>query len=417
MGVTVRNISVKGRKVSAEVIVNEDINDVWYEFPWDMEKIAVRPGNAFLVAFLPIAMRVGGDICIEGKVSENLIDKLETYQDIMLKWHPELHRVKILPQNICADLELSDKRKIISCFTGGVDAFYTLIKHQEEIDDLLYVWGFDLPITEQNFYAKVKQHLSVVAKKFNKNIVFIKTNLGFEVTNKYASWLDFCHGPAIASVVLLMSSEYKVCFLPSSSDYSVLLPCGSHILTTPLWGCDNVELIYDGAESSRIEKVEYISDNKVVQEHLRVCYSSNDEYNCCECEKCIRTMASLEAIGKLDQVKTFQKPLVIEKINEIELSSERLAKTAEATCSVAEKNGKKELAEQLKRQIINYKSKALLQDFNENFEILLENPDFVNVSQKIFNWYIQHDTKNAAKLLSETVVKKIRRKMIKKPGN
>lgn len=58
MGVTVRNISVKGRKVSAEVIVNEDINDVWYEFPWDMEKIAVRPGNAFLVAFLPIAMRV-----------------------------------------------------------------------------------------------------------------------------------------------------------------------------------------------------------------------------------------------------------------------------------------------------------------------------------------------------------------------
>ena len=128
-------------------------------------------------------------------------------------------------------------------------------------------------------------------------------------------------------------------------------------------------------------------------------------------------MASLEAIGKLDQVKTFQKPLVIEKINEIELSSERLAKTAEATCSVAEKNGKKELAEQLKRQIINYKSKALLQDFNENFEILLENPDFVNVSQKIFNWYIQHDTKNAAKLLSETAVKKIRRKMIKKPGN
>ena len=38
MGVTVRNISVKGRKVSAEVIVNEDINDVWYEFPWIWKK-------------------------------------------------------------------------------------------------------------------------------------------------------------------------------------------------------------------------------------------------------------------------------------------------------------------------------------------------------------------------------------------
>ena len=68
-------------------------------------------------------------------------------------------------------------------------------------------------------------------------------------------------------------------------------------------------------------------------------------------------------------------------------------------------------------EVVVVTSKALLQDFNENFEILLENPDFVNVSQKIFNWYIQHDTKNAAKLLSETAVKKIRRKMIKKPGN
>lgn len=410
MGVIVRNISVKGKKVSAEVIVNQDVNYVWYEFPWDMEEIAIRPGNAFLAAFLPVAMRVGEKICIEGDVSKNLLDKIETYQDIMIKWHPDLNRVQIFPQNICADLELADKRKVISCFTGGVDAFYTLIKHQEEIDDLLYVWGFDIPITEQNFYAKVRQHLSIVAEKFNKNIVFVKTNLGFEVTNKYASWLDYCHGPAIASVVLLMSSKYKVCFLPSSSDYSVLLPCGSHILTTPLWGCDNVEFVYDGAESSRIEKVEYISDNNVVQEHLRVCYSSNDEYNCCECEKCIRTMASLEAIGKLNQVKTFQKPLIIEKINETELTSERLAKTAEATYLVAEKNGKKDLAEQLKRQVINYKSKVLLRDFNENLEIILESPDFINISQRIFSWYIQRDTKKAAKILAKTIARKLRKK-------
>ena len=112
--------------------------------------------------------------------------------------------------------------------------------------------------------------MSIVAQKFNKNIIFVKTNLGFEVTNKYASWGDYCYGPAIASVVLLMSSIYKVCLMPSCNDYSVLVPRGSHILINHLWGCDSVEFIYDGAESSRIEKVEYISDNSIVQEHLRV---------------------------------------------------------------------------------------------------------------------------------------------------
>ena len=66
---------------------------------------------------------------------------------------------------------------------------------------------------------------------------------------------------------------------------------------------------------------------------------------------------SLEAIGKLNQVKTFRKPLVIEKISEIQLSNDSEEKMAEASLLIAEKNGKQELAEQLKRQIINYKSK------------------------------------------------------------
>lgn len=358
-------------------------------------------------------MRVGGNIQIEGEVSKNLIEKLETYQDIMMKWYPELHRAEIFPQNIYDDLVLEHNRKIISCFTGGVDAFYTPIKHQEEINDLLYVWGFDLPITEKNFYAKVKQHMSIVAQKFNKNIIFVKTNLGFEVTNKYASWGDYCYGPAIASVVLLMSSIYKVCLMPSCNDYSVLVPRGSHILINHLWGCDSVEFTYDGAESSRIEKVEYISDNSIVQEHLRVCYSSNNEYNCCECEKCIRTMVSLEAIGKLNQVKTFRKPLVIEKISEIQLSNDSEEKMAEASLLIAEKNGKQELAEQLKRQIINYKSKFLMQSFNENFEIILENANFSNVSSKVFDWYIQHNTKSAIKKFLKVIIKKVKRKIAK----
>ena len=51
-------------------------------------------------------MRVGGNIQIEGEVSKNLIEKLETYQDIMMKWYPELHRAEIFPQNIYDDLVL-----------------------------------------------------------------------------------------------------------------------------------------------------------------------------------------------------------------------------------------------------------------------------------------------------------------------
>lgn len=413
MGVSIRNITVKGNRISADVCVNQDKNVVWYEFPSDMEKISVRPANAFLTAFLPVAMRVGGNIEIEGEISGNLFRSMSIYQDIMAKWYPELHRVKIVPEKICDDLMLPDSRKVISCFTGGVDAFYTLIKHQEEIDDLLYVWGFDLPLTEEDFYCKVKKHMSVVAERFNKNIVFVKTNLGFEVTNKYASWGDYCYGPAIASVILLMSTTYKLCLMPSCNDYSVLVPRGSHALVNHLWGCDSVEFVYDGAEASRIEKVAYIADNEVVQQHLRVCYSSNDEYNCCECEKCIRTMASLDALNKLDKVKTFSKPLIIEKIGDIELSNASEEKMAEASLKVAEKNGKEDLAGQLRRQIANYKLRFLIKSLNENLGALLENPDFDNVAKKIFDWNIEHNTKYAIKKVSKTAIKKAKVKIMK----
>ncbi len=312
MAVTIKNISVRENKVVADVIVNGENNHVWYEFPKN-KKITTRPANSFLVVFLPIAMKFGGILEINGEISKSLYENSMIYQDIMLKWFPELKRVTIQVDKISKDIIYHNKRKAISCFTGGVDAFYTLIKNNEKINDLLYVWGFDLPLTENKFYNKVKKHLSSVAKKFDKDMIFVKTNLGFEVTNKYASWGDFMYGPAIASVMLFMEEDYDFCYMPACNDYSVLVPRGSHIIIDHLWNCDGLKFIYDGAEASRIEKVDFISDNEEVRNNLRVCYSSNDKYNCCKCEKCIRTMASLEALGKSGLIKTFPKNLILVK--------------------------------------------------------------------------------------------------------
>ena len=340
MGVKVQNIKICENKVSAEVMVNGNSDIVWYEFPIN-QKITKRPANAFFVIFLPIAMQFGGVLEIDGELSKTCYENSKTYQEILLKWFPQLHKVEIKANKISEDIVYTKKRRSISCFTGGVDAFYTLIKNNSDIDDLLYVWGFDVPLSEEKFFKKVEKHLSSVAKSFKKNIVYVKTNLGFEVTNKYASWGDFCYGPAIASVMLLMSEEYDTCFMPACNDYSVLVPRGSHILIDHLWNCDGVKFIYDGAEASRIEKVDFISDNKEVQKNLRVCYTSRDEYNCCECEKCIRTMASIEALGKTGLIKTFPKKLDINEMDHIVLKNEPEMRFAESTMQVALKNKKK----------------------------------------------------------------------------
>lgn len=276
----------------------------------------------------------------------------------------------------------------------------------------MYVWGFDIPLTEEKFFNKVKKHLSSVAKKFNKDIIFVKTNLGFEVINKYASWGDFCYGPAIASVLLLMSDDYNYCYMPACNDYSVLVPRGSHIIIDHLWNCDGLKFIYDGAEASRIEKVDFISDNNEVRKNLRVCYSSNDKYNCCECEKCIRTMASLEALGKSGVIKTFSKKLNIKKMDNIKLKNEPEMNFAKGTMMVALKNKKFELAKHLNYQIMNYKSNLLFKEINQNFDAISLDKDFVNKSREILLWHIDNNTKYVLNRILKIVFKKNSKKIL-----
>ena len=107
----------------AIVDVNGNKDEVWYEFPFDIDKNKINAANALLVAFLPIAMKTSDKIIREGNISKKLLDSLKTYQEIMKKWYPELNIVKIEFDRLFDDIKTDDSKKRISCFTGGVDAF------------------------------------------------------------------------------------------------------------------------------------------------------------------------------------------------------------------------------------------------------------------------------------------------------
>ena len=99
--VRIENILIRKNRVSATAIVNNEINEVWYEFP-EGTKLSKRPANALMLLFLPVAMHFGGTLKIEGEVSSELYENLKTYQDIMMKWYPYMKRVKIVPNKVVA---------------------------------------------------------------------------------------------------------------------------------------------------------------------------------------------------------------------------------------------------------------------------------------------------------------------------
>lgn len=85
-----------------------------------------------------------------------------------------------------------------------------------------------------------------------------------------------------------------------SRDLDIAEYCESympHLIST-----ENFELVIDGCQYTRAEKVERISEWEIAQKHLNVCLNPVDHgHNCSCCEKCMWTLIPLEAIGKIDR--------------------------------------------------------------------------------------------------------------------
>ena len=72
-----------------------------------------------------------------------------------------------------------------------------------------------------------------------------------------------------------------------------------HLIST-----ERFELVIDGCQYTRPQKIEKISDWNIAQKYLNVCIDPKDDgKNCSCCSKCMRTEIVLDAMGKLDNFK------------------------------------------------------------------------------------------------------------------
>ena len=196
-----------------------------------------------------------------------------------------------------------------------------MLKNESEITHIILVHGFDF---QHDFEGKeeVVHNITQAASKLGKTLVQVETNLR-DFTDKYVPW-GLCHGSSLAAVALLLSGTFSKVFIPSSHSYRWLVPWGSHPLVDPLWrSTEELEMVHDGCETIRVNKVAEIAKNAVAMSCLRVCWENRDgAYNCGKCEKCLRTMINLLVIGALGKCKTFPCPLELGRVAWIKIDSE-----------------------------------------------------------------------------------------------
>jgi hypothetical protein len=259
--------------------------------------------------FLPIAllpaMALNVPLRVDGPLSPLLLARTSKIQDILASWWPaDMHKVPITVNGPLQPLSNAGKRSG-SFFTGGIDSSYTALKHTGEIDNLIFIYGYDVPLADSELRSLVARQLHQTAQEWNKPLIEVETNLR-SLIDLYVDWNLRSHGAGLGCVALALAPQFRRIYIAATHGYYELRAHGSHPLLDPLWGTEALEVEHDGCELPRWRKAEQIITNPVVRRHLRVCYEDGRRaYNCGHCRGCLMVMIFLRATGMAGQCPTF----------------------------------------------------------------------------------------------------------------
>jgi hypothetical protein len=277
--------------------------------------------SPFAAALLLPSMKQGEDLIIEGSISEQLYKGMHAVMHEVLNWNIGLQPIKIKADALVADT--LQPRRTASFFSGGVDSFYTYLKHKtdlvqaDRVDSFVLVNGFDIEPRNVPLWDSTLKNISAIAAAEKIELVVVQTNIQV-LTDPILSW-DYIHGGCLAAVGLFLRGAFRLVYIPSSFSLEEQVPWGSCLALDGHWSTENTTFVHDGIEATRIDKVIWeVAQSSLALEHLRVCYENvKGSYNCGRCDKCLRTMINLYIAGALERSKTFPHNIDLELVSAI----------------------------------------------------------------------------------------------------
>lgn len=301
--------------LSAELSVGGTQRVIWYRTT--AGPLACGP-EPFLTAALLLASRLHAPLRMHGAVSPQLLSSFPTILDVFHNWDRGYHKIPVTAQTGAPGA--AGQRATACFFSGGVDSFYTLLKHRHEITSIVFIHGFDIDLDNVRLRQHVSHRIQEVAAAFGKPLVEVETNVK-QFREPHVSWEDY-HGAALASIALALGPQFDKVYIAASSCYADLYPWGSHPIVDGLWSTESVAIVHDGCEATRLEKTQRIVESDVVCRTLRVCWENPDgDYNCGRCRKCLFAKARLRAIGALQRVTTFDSDLDLGALERLPLET------------------------------------------------------------------------------------------------
>lgn len=285
---------------------------IWFDVPLECADGLSESGDPWLACLLPLAVTLREPLELCRPVDPGLRDGAEAIMQVWQGWYPGVYEPIAIDADLLAPGIPDPQACTAAMFSAGLDSFHTLLRHEPggdalhrvQIDDLLTIWGFDVPIAARDVFDRLRARVTRIADHFGKHVVTVATNLresGWNVTN----WGKLSQAPALAAVALSLERRYRRVLIPSSVTYRSRNPWGTHPLVDPLLSTTRTDIRNDGALASRFMKIGTVARSDLAMQHLRVCWIGRSDTNCGRCEKCLRTLTGFELLGLRDRCVTF----------------------------------------------------------------------------------------------------------------
>jgi hypothetical protein len=304
------------RELTVRLALDGDERSTWFSCQQGLGSAS----DALAALTLLPAMRASGPLDLPEPVSPRLLSAMPLIQDIYHAWDQD--RFERVAVRAGTRRELKTPAPGVGClFSGGLDSFYTLLKHREEVTHLIFADGFDIPLQDTARRERAVSVARTVADELGKSLIEVHTDLKLFTRDVGLRW-EVYHGAALAAVALRFQDRLGRVLIPATFSYAELFPWGSHPILDPLWSTEQTAIEHSGCEATRVEKAGYVSANPVAMRNLRVCTQHHADYNCGHCEKCLRTMINLRAAGASNRCETLPEELDPETIANLALEGE-----------------------------------------------------------------------------------------------
>ena len=288
-----------------------DLNIHYYSSIKGVPKsVAVIP---FLTLVLPVSWITGAKVVLD-EIDDDFYNSID---DVRVSMSNMLPQCNFIGNNIiCNKIVKNNQKKqtkFSTFYSGGVDSLSTLISVKEKKPYMATIWGSDVWLTDHDGWQKAVEINDEIALQFELSNFYIKSNfrnvIQELILNEYYSglindnwWHAIEHGIGLLGHMAPLVYTYKIGthYIPatySSRDKNVI--CASYPTIDEALKFCGCNIIHEGFEKNRQDKLHHICEfRKELDTNLKIraCYMQRgDKTNCCECEKCYRTIMGIVA--------------------------------------------------------------------------------------------------------------------------